>query len=164
MQTIIANQAQPPPDRRERGYHLPYFSVYEERGPTNGDQQEPQGDRSNPHPKHPDDREEHWYNEEGVHGIQRGERHIHTRALRLDFPRFDGTNPSGWSYKVNQFFDYYQTPLYQRIQMASFHMEGEALVWFQDADEARQFPSWIPSSKLCLFALVQPMMIQWNPW
>lgn len=26
--------------------------------------------------------------------------------------------------------------------MASFHMEGEALVWFQDADEAGQFPTW----------------------
>jgi len=60
----------------------------------------------------------------------------------MDFPRFNGDNPSGWSYKVNQFFDYYQTPLYQRVRMASFHMEGEALVWFQDANEAGQFPTW----------------------
>lgn len=26
--------------------------------------------------------------------------------------------------------------------MASFHMEGEALIWFQDADESGQFPTW----------------------
>ena len=26
--------------------------------------------------------------------------------------------------------------------MASFHLEGEALVWFQDADEAGLFPTW----------------------
>jgi hypothetical protein len=26
--------------------------------------------------------------------------------------------------------------------MVSFHMEGEALVWFQDANEAGQFPTW----------------------
>jgi hypothetical protein len=26
--------------------------------------------------------------------------------------------------------------------MASFHMEGEALIWFQDADESDQFPTW----------------------
>jgi hypothetical protein len=26
--------------------------------------------------------------------------------------------------------------------MASFHMEGEALIWFQDADDAGQFPTW----------------------
>jgi hypothetical protein len=70
------------------------------------------------------------------------DRRIQGRTLQLDFPHFDGDNPSGWSYKVNQFFDYYQTPLYQRVRMASFHMEGEALVWFQDADEAGQFPTW----------------------
>jgi hypothetical protein len=26
--------------------------------------------------------------------------------------------------------------------MASFHMEGEALIWFQDAEESGQFPTW----------------------
>jgi len=26
--------------------------------------------------------------------------------------------------------------------MASFHMEGETLIWFQDANESRQFPTW----------------------
>jgi hypothetical protein len=46
----------------------------------------------------------------------------------LDFPRFDGDNPANWSYKANQFFEYYQTLLYQRIHMASFHMEGEPLI------------------------------------
>jgi hypothetical protein len=53
-----------------------------------------------------------------------------TRPFRLDFPQFDDDNPANWSYKVNQFFDYYQTPLSQCIRMASFHMEGEALIWF----------------------------------
>jgi len=35
------------------------------------------------------------------------DRRIQGCTLWLDFPRFDGDNPSGWSYKVNQFFDYY---------------------------------------------------------
>jgi hypothetical protein len=26
--------------------------------------------------------------------------------------------------------------------MVSFHMEGEALIWFQDAEESGQFPTW----------------------
>jgi hypothetical protein len=72
----------------------------------------------------------------------RGDRHMHPRPVHLDFPSFDGENPAAWTYKVNQFFDYYNTPLYQRVRMASFHMEGEALVWFQDADEDGQFPTW----------------------
>jgi hypothetical protein len=67
---------------------------------------------------------------------------FHTRPFRLEFPRFDGDNPANWSYKANQFFDFYQTPLYHRLRMASFHMEGEALIWFQDADDAGQFPTW----------------------
>jgi hypothetical protein len=58
------------------------------------------------------------------------------------FPRFDGDNPANWSYKANQFFKYYQTPMYHRIHMASFHMEGEALIWFQDADNAGLFSTW----------------------
>jgi hypothetical protein len=56
---------------------------------------------------------------------------------------------------VNQFFDYYQTPLYHCIRMASFHMEGEALVWFQDADEAGQFPTWD--------AFIQALIIRFGP-
>jgi hypothetical protein len=84
-----------------------------------------------------------------------GDRLFHPRPLRLDFPRFDGENPAGWTYKVNQFFDYYQTPLYQRIRMASFHMEGEALVWFQDAEESGQFPTWD--------AFVQALLVRFGP-
>jgi hypothetical protein len=80
---------------------------------------------------------------------------FHPRPLRLDFSRFDGDNPAGWTYKVNQFFDYYQTPLYQRIRMASFHMEGEALIWFQDADESGQFPTWD--------AFIQSLLTRFGP-
>jgi hypothetical protein len=32
--------------------------------------------------------------------------------------------------------------MYQCVCIVSFHMEGEALVWFQDVDEAGQFPTW----------------------
>jgi hypothetical protein len=83
------------------------------------------------------------------------DRLFHTRPLRLDFPRFDGENPAGWTYKVTQFFEYYQTPLYQRVQMSSFHMDGEALVWFQDADESGQFPTWD--------AFVQALLVRFGP-
>jgi hypothetical protein len=89
-----------------------------------------------------DDRDFRHHQQEDDHDQFRGERQIHTRTLRLDFPRFSGDNPYGWTYKVNQFFEYYQTLMYQRVCIASFHMEGEALVWFQDADEAGQFPIW----------------------
>jgi len=31
------------------------------------------------------------------------------RPARLDFPKFDGDNPTRWIYKVEQFFEHYQT-------------------------------------------------------
>jgi len=29
--------------------------------------------------------------------------------LKLDVPRFDGIDPLGWIFKINQFFDYHHT-------------------------------------------------------
>lgn len=45
-------------------------------------------------------------------------------------------------YKAQQLFQVYNTPLNQRILLASYHIEDEALIWFQDAEEAGQFTSW----------------------
>jgi hypothetical protein len=97
-----------------------------DRRPHNPNRREDRDDR--------DDRSQ--FREEDDFDVQTGDHRIQARPLHLDFPHFNGDIPSGWSYKVNQFFDYYQTPLYQCVRMTSFHIESEALVWFQDADEA----------------------------
>ena len=65
------------------------------------------------------------------------------KAVRLEFLRFKGENPSGWVYKDNQFFHLYNTPVNQKILLASYHMEDEALIWFQDVEEAGLFTSWV---------------------
>ena len=65
-----------------------------------------------------------------------------SKSVRLDFPRFKGDDPASWVYKANQYFSFYQTPLNERLLMASFHMEGNALVWFQDSDENGVFVAW----------------------
>ena len=62
--------------------------------------------------------------------------------LKLEVPRFDGTDPIGWIFKVNQFFDYHRTPKHKRLQIASFYMEGRALSWFQWMSSNAQFTSW----------------------
>ena len=51
--------------------------------------------------------------------------------LKLDVPRFDGTEPLGWIFKINQFFEYHATPEHDRLTIASFYMEGRALALFQ---------------------------------
>ncbi|XP_014496781.1 uncharacterized protein LOC106758364 [Vigna radiata var. radiata] len=54
-----------------------------------------------------------------------------TRPLKFDLPTFNGFDALGWIFKVNQFFDYHHTPPDQRIQIASFYLEGQALACFQ---------------------------------
>ncbi|ESW27088.1 hypothetical protein PHAVU_003G172600 [Phaseolus vulgaris] len=49
------------------------------------------------------------------------------RSLKLDMPRFDGSKPLAWIFKIKQFFDYHRTPNDQRLQLVSFSMEGETL-------------------------------------
>ena len=62
--------------------------------------------------------------------------------IKLDVPRFDGTDALGWIFKINQFFEYHGTPEYDRLTIASFYMEGRALAWFQWMTSSGQFTSW----------------------
>ena len=65
-----------------------------------------------------------------------------SRPVRLEFPRFSGEDPASWVYKANQYFKYYNTPVAEKLMLASFHMEGEALIWFQDSEEVGLFVDW----------------------
>lgn len=51
--------------------------------------------------------------------------------LKLEVPRFDGSNPEGWIFKITQFFEYHVTPNHDRLTIASFYMKGPTLEWFQ---------------------------------
>ena len=44
--------------------------------------------------------------------------------LKLEVPRFDGSDPEGWIFKVTQVFEYHATPDHDRLTTASFYMEG----------------------------------------
>ena len=62
--------------------------------------------------------------------------------MKLDFPRFYGVDLGKLVYKANQYFGYYQIPSAEKLLIASFHMELEALIWFQEAEEAGIFFDW----------------------
>ncbi|KAG2701180.1 hypothetical protein I3760_06G032300 [Carya illinoinensis] len=63
-------------------------------------------------------------------------------SVRVDFPSFHGEDPNGWIYKVNHFFSFHNTLPQHKVRLASFHMEGQALVWFQNMEEMGAFPDW----------------------
>ena len=49
--------------------------------------------------------------------------------LKLSFPRFNGVDPNGWIYKAEQYFEFKNIHHQQRVQLASFHLEDDALQW-----------------------------------
>ncbi|KAH1191964.1 hypothetical protein GmHk_20G059088 [Glycine max] len=51
--------------------------------------------------------------------------------VKLDVPRFDGSDPLGWIFKITQYFEYHHTSDQDRLTIASFYMDGRALAWYQ---------------------------------
>ncbi|KAF5446449.1 hypothetical protein F2P56_032077, partial [Juglans regia] len=65
-----------------------------------------------------------------------------TRGIKLDFPHFDGSDPAGWVFKADHYFEFHQTHPSQKLLMAAYHMQGEALIWYKGAWDSGQFNSW----------------------
>lgn len=64
------------------------------------------------------------------------------RSMKLAVPRFDGSDPSSWIFRVEEFFDFHNTPPPTRLRIAAFHMDGPAAEWFQWAKANHMLPSW----------------------
>jgi len=62
------------------------------------------------------------------------------KPIKLEFPMFSGGDSSAWIFTVVQFFRYYEIPEEENILNASYHLDDEALIWFQDCD--RSLDSW----------------------
>lgn len=94
----------------------------------------------------------------------------HRHSIKHDIPRFDGRDPLGWIFKIQQMFDYQNTPEEERITVASFYLDGAALSWYQwmfsngfitswtgflQALESRFTPTFYEDPKGALFKLSQ---------
>jgi hypothetical protein len=65
---------------------------------------------------------------------QQGRAPMGPRPVKLEFPRFKGGDPTSWVYRALQFFHYYQIPEEEKVTHASYHLDEEALIWFQDSE------------------------------
>jgi len=65
------------------------------------------------------------------------------RHVKLDFPRFDDSDPVNWLFCAEQFFAYYDTPDSQQLLIASVHFEGFVVPWFQMLHKVNQIPTRI---------------------
>ncbi|XP_048429391.1 uncharacterized protein LOC125472242 [Pyrus x bretschneideri] len=63
--------------------------------------------------------------------------------VKLEFPRFsDGDDALAWVYRAEHYFDYFTIDDRQKVRMASFHMDNEALQWFQWRNCITNYPKW----------------------
>ncbi|MCI02829.1 hypothetical protein A2U01_0023863, partial [Trifolium medium] len=93
----------------------------------------------------------------GPPGFTPGPEHLHHQpftpsSIKLEIPSFDGSDPLGWIFKITQFFEFHNTPEDQRLRLASFYMQGEALTWFA--------PSHYDDPKGALFKLCQTTSVK----
>ncbi|MCI32277.1 hypothetical protein A2U01_0053490, partial [Trifolium medium] len=65
------------------------------------------------------------------------------RNVKLEFPRFEGTNVQEWIFRAEQFFEYYDTPDLDRLTIASVHLDKDVVPWYQMVQRTHPFQSWI---------------------
>ncbi|GJU09992.1 receptor-like serine/threonine-protein kinase ALE2 [Tanacetum coccineum] len=53
------------------------------------------------------------------------------RSMRLDVPKFSGTDPESWIFSITEYFSLLNTPVDQRLRIVGFNLEGEAAEWFR---------------------------------
>ncbi|KAH9679851.1 hypothetical protein KPL71_026303 [Citrus sinensis] len=53
------------------------------------------------------------------------------RSMKMDIPKFDGSDSTGWDFRINEFFYLHGTPDNLRLCIVSFHMEGRVATWYQ---------------------------------
>lgn len=59
----------------------------------------------------------------------------HKPYNKIDFPTFSSGDPRGWLLKAEKYFRYYQIPDEEKVEIASMHLEGDALYlysWLSD--------------------------------
>ncbi|XP_042049929.1 uncharacterized protein LOC121795456 [Salvia splendens] len=51
--------------------------------------------------------------------------------LRLEAPKFDGQDPTGWLFRISEYFDFYATAPTERLRLVGLLLEGPTSEWFQ---------------------------------
>jgi len=49
----------------------------------------------------------------------------------VNFPKFEGYDVQGWVYKCESFFEIDGIADCAKVRIASIHLEGKALLWYQ---------------------------------
>ncbi|XP_026459437.1 uncharacterized protein LOC113360105 [Papaver somniferum] len=61
---------------------------------------------------------------------------------KIEFPKFDGTNPRSWIRKCRNFFLLHNMSDPQMVNIASMYLEGKADIWFQNYQIGKPLITW----------------------
>ncbi|GJW42435.1 ty3-gypsy retrotransposon protein [Tanacetum coccineum] len=64
------------------------------------------------------------------------------KSPKILLPTFDGTSPLDWLFQADQYFTFYNIPLEQRVALASFHFQGDALSWYKYMHNNQLLGDW----------------------
>ncbi|KAK0597830.1 hypothetical protein LWI29_029011 [Acer saccharum] len=68
---------------------------------------------------------------------------FYPRLVKLDFLRFRGEKDTrSWICRVEQFFNFHQTPKRERVALAFFHLEGDTQLWYQTLKQEKRELQW----------------------
>ncbi|KAK6150060.1 hypothetical protein DH2020_017585 [Rehmannia glutinosa] len=69
--------------------------------------------------------------------------HVISPLPKIEFPRFDGSNPRAWILKCNGYFKLIPNiPDAHKVTLASMHFEGRAALWFQNFSMKQTNLTW----------------------
>lgn len=66
----------------------------------------------------------------------------HKPYLKLSFPRFSGDEPTGWLYQAEQYFEFQHVANEDKVNLASFHLDGIALQWHRWLTKSKGPMTW----------------------
>ena len=62
--------------------------------------------------------------------------------MKMEVPKFDSSDPNGWVFRIEEFFDFHETPKHLRLRIIAFHMEGRAVAWYQWMKANKLITTW----------------------
>ncbi|PWA58748.1 prolyl oligopeptidase family protein [Artemisia annua] len=84
--------------------------------------------------------------DENTHGGGDDQGSLLSWSMRLEVPKFNGTDPERWIFAIYEYFDLIATPNEQQIQIVAFNLEGDVTEWFRWMSQARLEDQWLTTS------------------
>ncbi|GJY22842.1 ty3-gypsy retrotransposon protein [Tanacetum coccineum] len=64
------------------------------------------------------------------------------RSMRLDVPKFSGSDPDRWIFSITEYFTLLNILVDQRLRVVGFNLEGDAAEWFRWMTRNKLITSW----------------------